>query len=482
MSQNQAGDECKVSHPVHSGHPGRIGREKRGIRWLAVIFGLIAVLVAGCGGSTTGNNSGHNTAPLNATPPSTSDVNGVVVAMLQNIKQNGWNSNPNINNGLGGLWVNWEYGSNPLKTNGGDPSKQNSHDRLTDLRYLHNLLSYQAENPTDTQFASEIQKYTQIVKMEFADGTDQRGWIYDEWWDMYQLSHDDWFKTAAYNEANNYYTNWYHPSVGALYQVTNSEPNGYYRTEDTMGMGAALIEAGVQFNNPNWVNAGKTALAFLRSHAYVPQYHMYLHLLDNVVSSSGAANQNESIQKVDVQQSDGSTTTHDGDVVKAESIGTEAIALMEAYIASQDKQYLDQAVDMLTYMQANTNLTGMWDTTYGGYFYGVVFSGTDTGSLGSPHVKATEKEAGRQMLMLRAYHMANMLTNGQFQGMENLLLQVAVTKAYYAPGHGVLYSVQQNWQPHKRKGQPLDYVTTEAMGIMLEALLSLHAPNAQIAG
>ncbi|HEY7418355.1 MAG TPA: hypothetical protein VH593_24450, partial [Ktedonobacteraceae bacterium] len=37
--------------------------------------------------------------------------------VLNNIMQNGFDGNPGINNGLGGLWVNWIYGTNPLQTN-----------------------------------------------------------------------------------------------------------------------------------------------------------------------------------------------------------------------------------------------------------------------------------------------------------------------------------------------------------------------------
>ena len=55
------------------------------------------------------------------------------------------------------------------------------------------------------------------------------------------------------------------------------------------------------------------------------------------------------------------------------------------------------------------------------------------------------------------------------------MLEVAVEKAYYAPGHGYLYSTDANWQPHLRNGQTKDFVTTEAMGIALEALLSVKA-------
>ncbi len=54
------------------------------------------------------------------------------------------------------------------------------------------------------------------------------------------------------------------------------------------------------------------------------------------------------------------------------------------------------------------------------------------------------------------------------------MLQVALNKAYYPPQHGVLYEETADWQVVKtRDGKPLDFTTTEAMGIAFEALFSV---------
>ncbi len=53
--------------------------------------------------------------------------------------------------------------------------------------------------------------------------------------------------------------------------------------------------------------------------------------------------------------------------------------------------------------------------------------------------------------------------------------KVAVDKAYYAPGHGVVYEVDDNWTPIIAKGVMQDWVTTEAMGAELEGLFTIDA-------
>ena len=78
------------------------------------------------------------------------------------------------------------------------------------------------------------------------------------------------------------------------------------------------------------------------------------------------------------------------------------------------------------------------------------------------------------MLMLWAFHLADQFTHGKYQAMENLMLTVALTKAYYAPGHGVLYETKPDWTPMTFPSHTLaDFVTTEAMGAELESLFSL---------
>ena len=460
------------------------------------IIVVLLILLTACASktSTTSTQPSGTTTPLS--PVTSQQVQTVIRTVLQNIKDNGFDSQ--ANGGQGGLWIDWRYGTNPLDANGGKCSVSNGaptcqgtfgHDRLTDLRYIHNLWWYEKENPSDTQFASEIQRYTPIIKQEWSACTDDRGWIYDEWMDIYSLSQDSFYKQCAQTIANYYFTQWYHPENGALYQTSSTNPTGAFRTEDAIGMGAALIEAGAYFGQPQWSSAGKTALSYLRSHTYLPQYHVYLHSMDNVVLPDGTLNPDPSIFKTDNSDSAGSDSSssgggssaaqRNGANVKAGSMGSEAFALLRAYQASQDTEYLNEAVDLLNQLSPTTNPLGLWDSQYGGYFYAILFDGSDYKNPGKPTVRTGQKEAGRQLQVLRAVHLANVLAHGQLQNMETTLLEIAVERAYYVDGHGYLYSVDPDWTPHLRHGNNKTYVTTEAMGIALESLLSVEGGSAE---
>jgi hypothetical protein len=50
----------------------------------------------------------------------------LILDMLRNVHSQGINRNPAVNHGLGGLWINWRYGSSPLQTNfkGSGPSPE----------------------------------------------------------------------------------------------------------------------------------------------------------------------------------------------------------------------------------------------------------------------------------------------------------------------------------------------------------------------
>ena len=135
-------------------------------------------------------------------PPRTADE--VIVAMLRNIQTNGFNPNRAINGGLGGLWINWRTGSRPLATNWNGSGRPDGpevdpprHDVLTDLRYLHALLLFKHQHPGDIQFNADIARMAPIVKLEFGNSHNERGWIYDELIEMGNVSGDGWYLQAA---------------------------------------------------------------------------------------------------------------------------------------------------------------------------------------------------------------------------------------------------------------------------------------------
>ncbi|MBF6592631.1 MAG: hypothetical protein IVW57_19145, partial [Ktedonobacterales bacterium] len=80
---------------------------QRSWRRHAIITGLLAatLMVAACA----------NTASV--LPPSSTTADGIITAVLDNFKANGFNNSPLVNNGLGGLYINWRYGTNPFQAN-----------------------------------------------------------------------------------------------------------------------------------------------------------------------------------------------------------------------------------------------------------------------------------------------------------------------------------------------------------------------------
>jgi hypothetical protein len=440
--------------------------------WLILLLAL-SLAVAAC----------DTVAATNPPSGGDSSSDAVIVAMLQNIKANGFDHNSGINGGMGGLWINWRYGTSPLQVNfqsSGqiDGSSVNSprHDPLTDLRYLHNLWLYKTQHPGDKQFDGEIARYSAIVKHEYAPDSqglvhDDHGWVYDELIAIADLSRDAAYQQAAFGMAAYYATTLYDARVGTIYKTESDHPNGHYRVDLALEAGCALIQAGTLDNHPDWVADGRKTVAFVYSHAYVPAYHVLLFQMDNVLNASGSVNADEAIDRVPYQH-----TKIEGGSVKMGEVAQEALSLLHVYLITKDQSFLDHATDLLGAFTDQNDPLGMWDTQHQGYFAAAVFPGSDAAHAGTPKVQTKAKESGRQFQMLEAFHLADALAHGRFQMTENALFDVALTKGYYAPGHGVLYETTANWQPLaiKHSSAHQDWVTTEAMGIMLEGLQSVN--------
>jgi len=416
----------------------------------------------------------HSTRQRTATPTLNQQVVTVEQSILDNIKQNGFDSNTTINNGLGGLWINWRYGTSPLQTNfngSGVPDGPGvippRHDVLTDLRYLHTLWLYKAQHPTDTQYDSEVARYTPIVKAEFANTNDERGWLFDEeFMDLYQLSQDTFYQNAALSLANGY-AKAIDPNVGIMYKTSSTHPQGYYRTDNVLEAGCALIQAGTLFGNAQWIQQGQTIVSFVYSHAYIAQYHTFAQQMDQVLTPGRTVNPSETFY-IDHYRN----YTILGNTMRPESISQIILSLLHSYQVTGTADFLQKALDLLNPLSLPANSLSMWDTTYLGYYYAVAFNGMTAQQPGTFTVDSTKKEAGTQITMLWAFHLADTLTNNMYASMESQMLTVALDKTYYATGHGVLYEMRPDWSLVTIKGIPEDWVTTEAMGAELEGLFT----------
>ena len=410
---------------------------------------------------------------LSLVPLPLSQSDAEILAMLANIRYNGFDGATNVNNGLGGLWINWRYGTSPLLVNfngSGQPDgsavNPPRHDQLTDLRYLHNLLWYKSRHILDTQFDGDIARYTAIIKYEFNNSQNERGWILDEeflpmWW----LSGDTFYEQQTLGQANYFANTLYHSNIGAYYETSTTHSNGYYRVDWEVEIGSALVVAGTLFPNSTWVARGHQMVQYAYDHAYLTNYHLFLQQMDNVFLPGGSINTNQSIYL------DGDT---EGGMLRFGSIGQEALSLLHVYQVTSNQLYLSRAMDLLDPLTAQSNLFGLWDTANGGYFEGLDFPGPTFLSPGTPSLANGKKEVGRQITMLQAFHVADSVTTNRYAATEAALLNVALQKAYYAPGHGVLYEMLPNWTLIAAGGVPEDWVTTEAIGIVAEALFSLN--------
>lgn len=450
---------------------------------LCAALAVVVLLASGCAGASSAP-VGPRTPPAAAGTASgtaaDTAANAVILAVLTNIQANGFDADPTINNGLGGLWINWRYGTQPLQTNlngSGEPDDASDgapvrHDRLTDLRYLHNLWQYAHLHPGDTRFADEISRYTAIVKAEFSPAHDDRGWLYDEFIDLYQLSGDSAYRDAARQLADYFATVLVKPGIGAVYKTSADQPSGYYRVDLALEVGCALIQAGTVFGRPDWASAGQRVVQFVYDHAYVAAYHTFLSQMSHVLLPDGTANPNETIEVGTFEH-----TTIQGGQVRAGASAQIILSLLHTAQVTHDARYLARATDLLDPLTAQSNTLGLWDARNLGYYSQVIFPGATIHSPGVPKANQGKKESGRQLQMLEAFRVANTLTNDRYQQMQALMEQVTLGKAYYPAGHGYVFEESATWQILTlHGGQPEDWVTTEAMGIALEALFAVEMP------
>jgi hypothetical protein len=402
-------------------------------------------------------------------------IKAVVRDVLENLGANGFNSDPAINGGLGGLWINFRPGTSPLQTNfstSGAPYTTNKdgtkrHDELTDLRYLHNLWTCRAVFPDVPVADAEIARFTRIVKHELESGANQRGWVYDLVHDLHRLSGDPFYRDAARAQARYFAEKMFKPELGTVCKVKtkNGVTTSSYRVDHSLEIGCALLQAGTTFGEAGWTAKGKKVLDFVYENAYLPQYRTFPSELDEIVLASGGANPNPRFYR------SGDT---EGGSAKPPALGQIALALLHAHIVSRDEAYLHRAIDVLSPLSAAENALGLWDREHGGYWDKTVFSGTHVRTAGTARVRKGDKEGARQLHLLQAFAVANRLTAGKFADMEAALLEIALEKAYVPRQHGYVYLQAPDWSLlDAKQGGKCDWVTTEAMGIALEALLSL---------
>ncbi|GCF09702.1 hypothetical protein KDI_32660 [Dictyobacter arantiisoli] len=376
------------------------------------------------------------------------EIDTLARQVLANIRAHGWNPQAQTKGIVtGGLFINWKM-DDPRHTNalrqGMDDATSGSHDPQVDLFYLNALAEYQTLHPNDHTFVAETQKALHLIQQEFARYSLPKGWIYFYLLRDGKLLHNDELIQDARAVASNYYTRWYDPTIGMVYNRAHTP--GVYASEHSMTAGAALIDAGTRWQQSAWVQAGESTMKQVLSNAFNRSAHLFY---NNMTVFSASQQQPMNTQ------------------AKPATEGAIVEALLRAYSVDHKQQYLDTAGAVLhSLFQSN-----LFDHQNGGLFFAKDLS---TGML-----QASYKETRAQihvLIGLLHYNQA-LQALGQpvrFMAEEQQLIKLLATRFYQPTYHGYFYRMTPTFKIYTSSpGTGIGYenfFTTEAMGLALDSL------------
>ena len=371
-------------------------------------------------------------------------VDAITSQVLLNMHQHAWNPGA-VTRGkvTGGLFINWKM-SNPTLTNavrpGPDGNPQHNHDPQVDLFYLMALAEYHQIHPQIHTYDADLQHTTTLVLADFASYSLPKGWIYFYLLKSGLLLHSVALENEARAVANNFYLHWYDSKLGFVYNRAHTP--GDYSTDHTINCGAALIDAGLRWQQPVWIDAGEKTIDHTISVGLDIRYHLFYS--DMSIDSNGK-------DKVLNYQLKPSTQ---GQIIEA---------LTVAYTMTHRQQYLDVAEQVI---QSLFGTSGLWDSMQGGFFFGI--------DANKNVLLKNYKETRSQSLVLVGLNRYNEIRQQQFATQEQQLLSVLTNHFYESTYHGFFYRLTPNFHiyvslPHQGIGVE-DYFTTEAMGSSIDAL------------
>jgi len=416
---------------------------------------VLTVLIAGCTWFGVDAKAPSTPTPTPAIVSTTSPnpakagtlspaIDMLVQQVLTNMHLHAWNPMAMSKNVVtGGLFINWNM-SDPALTNavrpGPDGNPQHNHDPQVDLLYLTSLAEYQLLHPQDHSFDADLSRATTLVLADFPSYSVPKGWIYFYLLKNGLMLHNTDLVNEAYKAASNFYTKWYDPALGVVYDRKHTP--GDYQTNHTLQCGAALIDAGLRWHRQDWVNAGEKTIDHTIAVGMDPFYHQFYNSM--IVSSDGHDHVQNYQDKPSTQ-------------------GEAAGALVTAYLLTQRQQYLDAAGLVLQNLFGSS---GLWDKTNGGFFFALDMS---NGKLLNDY-----KETRSQTLTLISLNAYNQAKQQALAVHEQQLITVLTDHFYQHTYHGFFYRVTPNFQVYvSRPGAGIgveDYFTTEAMGSSLDAL------------
>jgi hypothetical protein len=423
---------------------------------------LLAVLVLLTGCSCFGHETptSNDARPVSTVSPVSNDgqrlstlspaIDTVASQVLTNMHLHAWNPNA-MTKGVvtGGLYINWKM-SNPSITNvtnpGADGNPQHDHDPQVDLLYLTALSEYHLLHPQDHTYDSDLSRTTSLVLADFRNYNLPKGWIYFYLLQDSSMLHNSDLFNEAYTAARNYYIHWYDPVLGFVYNKTHTPR--LYNPNYTLSCGAALIDAGLRWNQPDWVKAGEKSIDHTITNALNPQYHLFYNIM--IVSNSGQ----DQVQDTKAE---------------AGPQGQAVDALITAYSLTHDQQYLDVATSIL---KSLFGASGLWDSSPGGFFFAL--------DMKTGKVITNYKETRGQALVFIGLRHYDQIKEASFAQQEKQLIDVLTNHFYQQTYHGFFYRVTADFQiyvTHAGQGNGVeDYFTTEAMGDALDALQQSELP------
>ena len=442
---------------------------KRSISYGLLILALI--LVAGCAGSDANPQAKHpSSVPLQTSVASNQQtiqanvgqlsptVDRVARQVLDNISQHGWNTAAQTHGKVtGGLFINWKM-DDPGQTNalkaGSNEVTAGNHDPQVDLLYLNALAEYTMLHRQDHKYDTDLQKAIDQVQLDFQNYNVPKGWLYFTLLRDGLLLKKSILVDDAHTMARNFYQHWYDPTVGIVFNRAHIP--GDVNVEHALNCGAALIDAGARWNQPDWIQAGKSTLDHMLAFAIDPHYHLFYNSI--VVTAD---------QQLQVQNYQAKPSTQ----------GNGAQALIDAYNTIHDPHYLDAAGQILQNMFGSS----LWDTDRQGLFFAL--------DMNTGAVEKSYKETRSQTLSLIALYHYNQLLQQTHQASQMLekeqqLIDVIAHHLYQSTYHGYFYRTTPDYQvyvssPGKGIGVE-DYFTTEAMGTALDSLQQTEFAHIQL--
>ena len=454
-------------------------------RALGVVTAVALLATAGCSSPSDGGRSPSSGAPAPtsvssvSTPPAPGSAAGAAACttlrpqarphpdgraagraatVVAAVAARGWNAEaPVEEDGAppGGMYVNWRSrwdgvtdpaANTNVRTDGRSDAVAKvdaRHDPLNDLITLRNLDAYLATGASSAQTQRQAQtlrcRLHPVVAAEFADYGVYRGWVYFQLVDLSRLDPDGPWAASAQRLAGTLAGRFVDPvSHGVV-----DRRHGTYATDDAAQSVAALLDAGPRFGRADWTAAGAAAATRLVQAAPDAATGLFPDSMTSVPSAPrDTPKDTQARAGVQAQVLDGLLTAYD--------VGHDPAVLAAARRLATS--LLDPAV-------------GLADAAHGGFFFAVEL---DRGT-----VRGAYKESRQAWLLPALNHLLRSDPQAPTGAREAAaaMADVVADRLYRPADGGYVYRVAPDWSPYRHDAVVEDWVSTEATGIALQALL-----------